>query len=175
MFRDEKTRDFLKMFTQSFPNGKVASIAVRNIPNQERSHTAEFISDQLKANLYSIKGDPEVCQKELIGYFELDEEGKPITWEEGIVPRAIKDANEEGTVVLEVIDLHNITPECQLHINPLLSSDPCVQIVSKAFEKVCLNDNARLFFVAENTGYPSSGMQEAIEDKMSIHLDMDNY
>lgn len=173
MTLDQEKKDFLKMFIETFPKGKVASILVRNIPDKERSHAAEFIAGNLRSNLHSIKGNPEVCHNELIGYFHKDEEGKNTTWEDGIIPKAIMDANYRKNAVLEIIDMHNITPGCQLHLNPLLSRDPCIQIAPKAFKKICLNDNARLFLVAENTGHPQSGIQEAVEDKMLFRLDMD--
>lgn len=171
MFRDESTQEYLKMLSEVAPSGKVSSIWVRNSPKRGSSHTAQFIADQLGANVHSIRGTPQVCQDELIGKWEMDKEEEIPYWKEGIIPRAINDANRNGNAVLEIEELKDIQEQCQILINPLLGGDPCIRIPSKGFEGVCLNEDARLFLVAENTDDYLSPAEEILINHMLLHLE----
>jgi len=173
MFEDEKTKEWLRRYVKMFPKGNVLSISVINRPNKRQSRAAEFIADELGANLHSVQGSRDICKEELIGTWELDEEDKKVTWDKGTILKALEDANYRGESVLEIRDMHKIRPECQLHLNSILTDPYCITIPERANERICLNENSKLILVAENTVELDRviRMQEAVEDKMQIRLD----
>ena len=166
----EEGKNILVKTTKATTPGRVNSAIVEGAPGTGKSYMTRKAAEELGARIVTISGNPEVCDRELLGYYELFSHGS--SFRPGPIMQAVSIANADGIAVLEISESNLIDQKCKAPLYDLLDSPHCIQPPSG--KELCLNDDAKLLVVSEFTegGYGIHPIPEADElhHKIDIQL-----
>ena len=171
--RYQERYDRLKDYMSRKPRNRLASVRLFGPPATGKSYMVRNIAKDIGADIFTISGSPQVCNEDLTGFFTI-ESGRS-RWNDGIVIQAMKNANRGRKTVLEITEMNALKPECMLSLYELLSYDRCVTERGRSSPPICLENDAEMVLVAEDTLGPMGirVIQESFDDKFEVTMVVD--
>jgi len=170
--QQKNEKDYLSKVINAGYIGKSLGILLAGPPGTGKTLLAITLANEMGAKYHVIDGGPQLDRRDIEGNWEILE-GNTF-FNPGPLVKALNDANENGIAFLIINEINAIRPSEQISCNSLLSENH-INLISKAGERIELNENAKLIVIGtmNRNVLGINSLQEAFNDRFLVNVNIE--